>query len=120
MKITGPGSGQPTDGVGQASDVERAPGGKEFKIDKTEASTGPTQARPADPDKPKSFVGQIGQRLESGEISPGEAVEEVLGHVLDKQLGEGASPQLRSEVESRVRQEIESDAFLQQKIKSLE
>jgi hypothetical protein len=122
MKISGgPRSEQPTtEGVGEASDVERA-SGKDFlgKLDKTAAASGPTPAKPPEADKPKSFVGDIGERLESGELTPQQAVDEVLERVLDKQLGAEASPQLRSEVASRVRNDMENDAFLKGKIDSL-
>ena len=121
MKITGPRSGQPTEGTGDAPDVERS-GGKGFasaldKTDKTEGTTGPaTSARPeAGKD---SVVRDIGQRLESGEITPQQAVDEVVVRVLDNRLG-GASPKVRSEVESLMRDKLESDPLLKSKVDSL-
>jgi hypothetical protein len=121
MKISGSGSGQPTSGVGDASEVEGS-GGKEFvgKLDKTEkadATTAPSAARSAE--VPKSFVSDIGQALESGAITPQAAVDQVVGRVLDNQLGAGAPAGLRSKVESALREAIETDPVLSAKVRSL-
>ena len=119
MKITGPRSGQPTEGAGDAPDVERS-GGKGFAgaLEKTESATGP--ATPARTEAAKGgLVGDIGQRLESGEITAEQAVDEVVVRVLDNQLGEGASPKLRSEVETLMRDKLESDPLLKGKVDSL-
>ncbi len=119
VKITGPTSGQPTEGPGDAPEVERS-GGKAFAgaLEKTEAATAPaTQARTEA--SQNALVGDIGQRLESGEINAKQAVDEVVGRVLDNQLGAGTSPKVRSEVESLMRDKLENDPLLKGKVDSL-
>jgi hypothetical protein len=120
MKIRGPGSGQPTSGAGDASEVEKS-GGKQFegKLEKAQSVAGATAQKPVDPDRPKSFVSDIGEALESGAITPEAAVNQVVDRVLDNQLGANASPKLRSEVETFMRDKMETDPVLGAKIKSL-
>jgi hypothetical protein len=119
VKITGPSPGQPTEGPGDTPDVERS-GGKAFAgaLEKTEATTAPPPpARSGGPVNP--LVGNIGERLESGEITPKEAVDEVVGRVLDQQLGAGASSQVRSQVESHLMDQLENDPRLKRMVDSL-
>jgi hypothetical protein len=120
VKISGPSSGQPSEGVGDAPDVERS-GGKGFAgaLGKTESASGPAAQGPAAPPSSQSFVGDIGQRLESGEITPADAVDEVVDRVLDDKLGLDASPTLRSQVEGFMREKLDSDPLLAEKLKSL-
>jgi hypothetical protein len=121
MKIRGPGSGQPTDGVGDASDVERS-GGKDFanKLEGSQSVAAPSaQSKPADAERIKSFVSDIGDALESGSITPEAALDQVVDRVLDNQLGTDAPAKLRSQVETAMRDAIETDPVLGAKIKSL-
>jgi hypothetical protein len=120
MKIRGPASGQPTDGVGDASDVERS-GGKDFanKLEGSQPVAGPGAQSKADAERIKSFVSDIGDALQSGSITPEAAVDQVVDRVLDNQLGADAPANLRSQVETAMRDAIETDPVLGAKIKSL-
>jgi hypothetical protein len=118
VKITGPRTGQPSEGVGETPDVERSGGKFTEALGKTESVSGAAPQGQAAPPK-KTLVGDIGQRLESGEITPEDAVDEVVDRVLDDQLGLDASPQLRSQVESFMRGQLETDPLLADKIKNL-
>jgi hypothetical protein len=119
VKISGPTSGQPTSGAGESPEVERS-GGKGFvdTLGKTESTSGPAAAGQAPPPS-GSRVAEIGRRLESGEITADDAVDEVVDQVLDDKLGLDASPDLRSKVEQFMREQLESDPLLVEKRKNL-
>jgi len=122
VKITGPGSPPPPPSLDQSQGVEKT-GGKEFadKIDKT---TGPAAAQGAQSARSTAPTGQpltgdLGARLERGEITADAAVDQVVEKVLDRAVGPDAPAQTRGEVETALRGALETDPNLAKKVKSL-
>ncbi len=117
MKITGPGSGSPPDGV-QPPDEAQAPSGAKFaeKIDKAAVSQ---QPRAGDVEPAAGGIADIGADLRAGRITPAAAIERVVERVLDRQVGADAPAAVRAKIEASLRQALEDDPLLAAKIRSL-
>jgi hypothetical protein len=124
MKVTG---GRPP-GIPESSEGPenvKGPGGPEFasKLEQTAPAQGAAgadapaaaAARPANP----SFVGDISARLKSGELTPQQAVDQVMTRILDRQLGEGAPSRMRAAVETAMRDALSNDPVLSAKMGAL-
>jgi hypothetical protein len=118
VKITGPGSGQPTEGPGETADVDRTKGtGFTDKLDKTESVSAPQTAAKTEEPK-KTLVSDIGQDLKDGKITVEGALNEVVDRVLKNQLGEGAPEPVKKQVREAVENALQ-DPVVADKIKSL-
>jgi hypothetical protein len=127
MKIRG--SGPPITPGGpeetQGSQGAEKAGGPKFaeKLEKAE-KTAPADA-PAATERTSSLTaqnkltGDIGSKLEAGQITAGDALDQVVSRILDKQIAKGAPPATRSKVETALRDALETDPVLTAKVRTL-
>jgi hypothetical protein len=124
MKVTGPGSGAPTDAAKpaeEAGEAAKQPAGAGFASKLGEARPPEAAAGTADPRSvhgvPK--VADIGADLQAGRITPEAAIDRVIERVIDRQLGTQAPAAVREKLNAALRQALEDDPLLAQKIKAL-
>jgi hypothetical protein len=125
MKVTGGGPPSIPDSTSEGPENVKGTGGTEFagKLDQTAPAQGATPAQGAagEPVAPAartaaSFVSDISARLEAGELTPQQAVDQVMNRILDRQLGEGAPSRMRAAVETAMRDALNNDPVLSAKV----
>jgi hypothetical protein len=127
MKIRGSGPSIPTGGPDEAQgsqETEKADkaGGPKFadKLEKAAAAEAPVATgRASGVSSQNKLTGDIGAKLEAGQISAGDALDQVVSRILDKQIAPGAPPATRSRVETALRDALETDPVLNAKVRTL-
>jgi hypothetical protein len=126
MKIRGSGPSTPAGGPDEAKGAQgtEKAGGASFaeKLEKTAAAGAPSttgRTAGASGTTQHKLTGDIGAKLEAGQITAGDALDQVVSRILDKQLAAGAPPQTRSQVETALRDALETDPVLTAKVRTL-
>jgi hypothetical protein len=126
MKIRGSGPSAPTGAPegSQGTQGTDKTGGPNFadRLDKTTAAgatAAPEKASAPSGGPPRKLTGDIGAKLEKGQISTNDALDQVVSRILDKQIAAGAPPTTRAKVETALRDALETDPVLTAKVRTL-
>jgi hypothetical protein len=119
MKISRPGSPQPSGTAGKASGVARS-AARSFAatLEKAGAKPGVGQTQPART-RPSTSVADIGANLRAGRISPQVAIDKVIDRIVAKQLGIHAGPAAKEKIGAALRERLADDPLLAAKVRAL-
>jgi hypothetical protein len=120
MKIRGSGPPIPTSGPEETKGPDKA-GGPAFaeKLEKTTGPSAPAAAPRPSASSLHKLTGDIGEKLESGQLSASDALDQVVTRILDRQVGSSAPPNTRAKVETALRDALETDPVLSAKVRTL-
>jgi hypothetical protein len=121
MKISRPGSPQPSAAAGKASGAARSTGkGFAAKLEKAAAQSSAT-AEPASPARTRASlsVADLGADLRAGRITPQAAIDKVIDRIVAKQLGIHAGPAAKEKLGGALREHLADDPLLAAKIRAL-
>jgi len=121
MKISRPGSPQPSAAAGKASAAARSTGkGFAAKLEKAGAQSGAT-AESAAPAKTGASisVADLGADLRAGRITPQAAIDKVIDRIVAKQLGIHAGAAAKAKIGGALRERLADDPLLAAKVRAL-
>jgi len=132
MKVQGPGTEsipEAGEGLEKTSDASPRAGsastesssGQIFEntLEKTETSSGELGPESATASPNADSIGALAQSLDTGAISPHQAVEAVIQKIIDSRLGPSAPQSVRSELAERLKEALADDPILASQVRRL-